>query len=113
MAWVKGLNFRNSAGFVTDAADDTYVIETSPGSGNGEAYPVTRNGVTFGYTTANSNVQVRDRNSGNNAKLAGMHFPAGESPVNKVRVDLTAAGQYNVRLAMGDPSYSRTGMKVE
>jgi hypothetical protein len=109
MAWTKGINFRQTSGYVTDAADDTYLLDD--GGDNGEDYPVTRNGVTFGYTSV-IGIQERDRNSSNNAKLAGFHFPSAEASEVTVRVDLTAAGTYNVRVAMGDPSYARTGMKA-
>lgn len=110
MAWTKGLNFRTTSGYVTDAADDTYILNN--GGAQGEQYPVTRNGVTFGYTSTLSVVQTRDRNSGNNAKLAGVHFTETEASAVTVRVDLPATGDYNVRVGAGDATYARTGMKI-
>src|SRR5262245_50094126 len=109
MAWTKGFNFRSTSGFVTDAADDTYVLTN--GSNQGEQYPTTRNSVTFGYTSLVT-LGDRDRNAGNNAKLAGIHFPDTEANETIFRVDLPATGNYRVRLAMGDPDNASTGQKV-
>lgn len=89
-----GFNFRDSSGFVTDGANETYAIS--------EDYPQTRNGITFGYT-ARPNLNTRDRNSGNDRRLAGCHFNAGG--VDSVfRVDLPSAGSWDIRLALGDAS---------
>lgn len=96
MSFTKGFNFRSTAGFVSDAADDTYVFVT-------DAYPVTRNGVTFGWTVTPS--EDRDRNSSIDARLAGIVFV---TPSNQAifRVDLPSAGNYAVRLAIGDASFA-------
>jgi hypothetical protein len=89
MAWDKGFDFRGTSGYVTDPANCTYVL--------GEAYPTTRNSVTFGWegTTAS----VADRDAGISAKLAGINFA---NPAKDFRVDLPAAGPYLVSLAVGD-----------
>ena len=107
MPWIKGLNFRATSGFVTDGGDETYVLDPNVEG----KYPITRNGVTFGYTDAIiSPAQVRDRNSGIDRRLAGVHFwdisGAGSYP-GLFRVDLPAAGQYKIGLAAGDASSSR------
>lgn len=87
-----GINFRATAGFVTDGAGETYCT--------GDAYPVTRGGWTFGWEDAG--VQTRDRNSTVDPRLAGMNFQATSG--KRFRIDLPAAGSYNVRVAAGDAS---------
>lgn len=90
-----GINFRNTSGYVTDSAGETYCITDS--------YPTTRGGITFGWETSETG-RGRDRNSGNDRRLAGINFwPNNNSPAdNTFRVDLPAPGTYPVRLAMGD-----------
>lgn len=90
MSWDKGFNFRASSGYVTDGANETYVLHT-------DAYPVTRNAVTFGWNTAP--IDSRDRNSANDRRLAGMNFTHNAIDF---QVDLPATGDYTIRLAMGD-----------
>lgn len=98
MPWDKGFNFRQSAGYVTDGANETYV----QGGGIGfDSYPTTRNGVTFGWEDTPSG--DRDRNNALDRRLAGMHYNTTGATV-RFRVDLPAAGDYSVRLAMGDAS---------
>jgi hypothetical protein len=95
LSWDKGFNFRQTSGFVTDGANETYVL-------SGDSYPATRNGVTFGWEDAPSG--DRDRNSGIDRRLAGMNFvsSAAGASAYRFRVDLPAAGDYAVRLAIGD-----------
>ena len=92
--WDKGFNFRATSGFVTDGTDETYVI--------GETYPITRNGVTFGWETGPTGVATRDRNSGNDRRLAGINFNDAVTTNEDFRVDLPATGDFLIRLAMGD-----------
>lgn len=101
MAWDKGFNFRETSGYVTDAAGDTYVIPA-------DTYPTTRNGVTFGWTVAATG--QRDRNSLLDPKVAGVAFGNG---VGTFRVDLPAAGTYSVRLAMGDQGSPQTASQIK
>lgn len=96
MTWDKGFNFRATSGYVTDGANETYVLS--------ETYPVPRNGVTFGWDATGS-LQVRDRNAGLDRRLAGCHF---DTLQRTFRVDVLAAGNYSVRLALGDPTNPQT-----
>lgn len=114
MAWTKGFNFRSSSGFVTDGTDETYVIGT--GVGPTDNYPTTRNSVTFGWTNTFGSVpQDRDRNSGIDRRLAGCHFwdAGGAAFPGLFRVDLTATGDYVIRLAAGDAYGARSTGFVE
>lgn len=94
MAWDKGWNFRGTVGFVTDGTNETYSI--------GAAYPETRNGVTFGWTVALTGSV--DRFAANDRRLAGISYKSNSDGLAQsvFRVDLPAAGQYSVRLSMGD-----------
>ncbi len=100
MSFDKGFNFRQTSGYVTDGATDTYVLPT-------DAYPVTRNGVTFGW---NAGVNSADRNASNDARLAGIHFNSGGG--YEFRVDLPATGDYVVHLGVGDDSGGGTGSQT-
>jgi hypothetical protein len=90
-AWDKGFNFRSTSAYVTDGANETYVI--------GDVYPTTRNGVTFGWVgavdwTANRSTSVDRRVAGVQGVwgLSGTYF----------RVDLPASGDFDLEVAMGD-----------
>ena len=100
MPWLKGFDFRLTAGFVTDPADCTYVLET-------DSYPTTRNGVTFGWEV--SPAGGRDRDSGSDPRLAGINQGNG---IGTFRVDLPAAGKHDISLAMGDLSNTQEGTQV-
>lgn len=108
----KGFNFRASSGYVTDLGNDTYVLLATDGS-SGDDYPTTRNGVTFGWTNrANSLSHCgRDRDSGLNAKLAGLHFTNGAGVDTRIfRIDMS--GSLKIRLAIGEPNFPYTGGDV-
>lgn len=91
MSWDKGFNFRGSAGYVTDGADETYVIAS-------DAYPTTRNGVTFGLE--DTFLFNLDRDATVDRRLAGM---LGDFAVGKrFRVDLLVSGNYAITVALGD-----------
>lgn len=98
-----GFDFRATAPFVADPANTTYVGAT--GAGAGEPYPVTRNGIAFGYTVQPGN--TRDRDSGLDPRLAGIHF-SDSATVVRFRVDLPAPGTYTIDLALGDPGGGAT-----
>lgn len=100
MAFDEGFNFRSTLGFVTDPTDTQFVDGTL-------TYPQTAGGVTFGWISI-SNVVTRDRNSGVDARLAGIHRTSGGPQV--FQVDLPATGQYEVRVAVGDANYPDTGI---
>jgi hypothetical protein len=104
-----GIAFRMTAGYVTDATDDTYSLNPTDGIG-GEAYPVTRGGITFGVVSRNySNPCGRDRST-TNSKTAGMMFDSGGG-TRDFQIDLT--GSQKIRLAIGDPSNSQTTTQVD
>lgn len=103
MSWIKGFDFRDTEPFVTSVAPNTYVI-------NGDTYPVTRNGVTFGDEVGGA-AQPRDRNAGINPSLAGCWFVDPPSLVT-FRVDLIDPGEYIINGAFGDASESRTNAIV-
>lgn len=87
MSWDKGFNFRGTSGFVTDTGNNTYVLN--------DAYPTTRNGVTFGWLTA---VTPLDRNAAGGERLAGINYGVS----NTFQIDLPSAGDYRLTLALGD-----------
>lgn len=91
-----GVNFRATAGYVTDGAGQTYCTADS--------YPVTRGGATFGWETAG--IDTRDRNNAIDVRLAGINFTGAGG--DSWRIDLTATGSYDIRLALGDASNAQT-----
>lgn len=106
MALPQGINFRNTVGFVTDGVnEDAEVTTASPD------YPfTTAQGNTVGWESTNfgSGLQTRNRDSGNDRRLAGSAFNNDSSNQLRFRVDLQAAGNHRVGLAAGDPNYSVT-----
>jgi len=94
-----GFNFRRTSAFVTDGADDTFVIRAI---GYNEQYPITRDGVTFGWTTQIDT--SRDRDATVDVRLAGVHF-SYSSVRRDFRVDLAGlngAGEYIITAGFGD-----------
>lgn len=89
--WFKGFNIRDNDTFVTDGPDETYSV--------GEPYPVTRNGVTFGWST-DVTASCFDRNAGADRRLAGCYLDS--NGIIYFRVDLPSPGVYRVGLASGD-----------
>jgi hypothetical protein len=111
MALPQGINFRKSVAYVTDGANDNF-----EGDENFNLTPP-----TYPRTTAQGNnvgwesgpgMSERDRNSGNNPKLAGYHGPSSQGDINDYRIDLPSAGTYRVRIAAGEAGYAN-GCKVE
>jgi hypothetical protein len=103
MAYPQGIAFRSTLAFVTDGTNDN--AELNPGSG--VTYPrTTAQGNTVGWEAVLSGIQVRNRNAGNDARLAGAHWSDSVGVVD-FRFDLPAAGNYNVRVAMGEANYAR------
>lgn len=96
MAWDKGFNFRATTNFVTDGANETYGLLD-------DIYPVTRNGVTFGWLTATDS---RDRNAGVDRRLAGINQRGNDAGINPAnfQIDLSATGAHTLTLAGGDYS---------
>lgn len=103
MALPQGIDFRSTAGYVTDPADHTYEI-LSTGVGN---YPrTTPQGNNVGWEAgSDASGYTRNRNSGVDARLAGRSAPTSGW---KYRIDLPSAGTYTVRFAAGDASYTAT-----
>lgn len=113
--WTKGLNFRATAGYCVDPADTTYAF-----CGDGgvyDAYPTTRNGLTFGWNDGAFNDCRRDRDSAVDCRLAGKNN-RNDSTTNSIgkanlRIDLPNAGTFDIRLALGDASFSQTNEYFE
>ena len=103
-SWQQGFDFRNTAGFVTDPAGDTYVLATT-------GYPTTINGVTFGWLQT-PQVQARDRNAQLDARLAGINFVNNGSPAT-FDVDLPSPGTYNLSVALGDAGYQQCWVQCQ
>jgi len=102
------VNFRLTAGYVTDDASETYSL------GGADTYPTTRNGVTFGLE-AGSNWEGRDQDNTNDRRLAGINFDnfGGGGAPQTFRVDLPAAGSYDLRLAVGSATFGGVSQYVE
>lgn len=107
MAWDKGWNFRATAAFVTDGADETYSLGSPD-----DDYPVTRNGVTFGWEDGPAD-DSRDRDATVDRRLAGINFHPNDGTQKRFRVDLPATGDYNIRLAIGDTGTGQGYQYVE
>src|SRR5574340_556060 len=104
MTWVKGFNFRGTAGAVVDGANETYSI--------GGVYPETRNGVTFGWTVAATD--VHDKVGSADRRLMGTINRVNSAGTQiTFRVDLPCPGAYIVRLALGDLSYIQSYQRVD
>jgi hypothetical protein len=101
MAFPQGVNFRDSAGFVTDGTNEDWEKGSNSGS---QTYPKTSaQGNTYG-TEGASTFSAVDRNSGVDRRLAGINYT---STIGTTwRIDLPSAGNYNVRFAAGDYSFS-------
>src|SRR3989304_1265269 len=100
MALPQGINFRATAGYVTDPTGTTYQTATTAN------YPFTTpQGNNVGWEAALVG-GTRDRSTTVNARLAGINYTAASATAKKYRFDLPAAGSYNVRVAMGDAGSS-------
>lgn len=96
-----GLNFRESSGYVTDPSGTTYALPQGVTN-----YPTTRGGLTFG-TLADFQFDARDRDSGNDARIAGMMFSGATG--QQYRIDLPdGAGDYDIWCALGDAAAAGT-----
>lgn len=89
----RGIAFRQTSGYVADAATDTYCL--------GETYPVTRNSIgPFGFTIFTG--QGRDRDNTLDVRLAGINFQTNLALQGLFQWDGLTAGVKNIRLALGD-----------
>ena len=98
-----GINFRDTSDYVTDGAGETYCLGHTE-----DEYPVTRGGLTFGWTTSGGLFAEGNRNSGVDARFAGINeFVHSQGPATAdFRVDLT--GNITLRIAAGDYQYANT-----
>lgn len=94
------INFRSSAAYVTDGANQTYCADD--GASN-YTYPQTRGGSTFGFTGSTVGIQFRDRNNAIDVRLAGIVFCTSPAQLT-FQWDLDAANAKNVHYGGGDPS---------
>ncbi len=100
----QGIDFRATDAFVTDPADHTSEIGTTAN------YPrTTPQGNVVGWELAPSG--TRNRDAAVDARIAGMHFRTDGSPAD-YRFDLPSAGDYRVRVAVGDAAFAQNS-KVE
>ena len=93
MAWSIGIDFRATAGYVSDPAGCTYCAA--------DVYPVTRGGATFGWDVAP--IQY-DQSTSIDHRLAGC--ASVSTPARTFRLDLPAPGDYILRAALGSYSFS-------
>ena len=107
MAWKQGINFRRTNTLVTDPADTTYEIGVTAN------YPrTTPQGNSVGYEVANS-TDSRNRNASFDPRIAGSHFTTNTTTANVYRIDLPSAGDYKIRVAMGDGAAGITQKHLE
>lgn len=97
-SFVAIINFRATAGYVTDGANQTYCLV--------EAFPTNRGGQTFGWT---SSISAADRSSAVDPRFAGINYVAGSSPF---RFTLPRTGVFSVNYAIGDDSFSQAASVV-
>lgn len=103
MALPQGVDFRSTALYVTDPTNYDYEIT------QGVDYPhTTVQGNNIGWELAGfgGGPQYRNRNSGNDPRLAGTMFYDDFSRQAQYRIDLPSAGLYSVGLAAGDAAYA-------
>lgn len=89
------VNFRDSEAFVTDGAGEVCASSFA-------VYPfdLSGSGIIGGWVN-DSGDKSRDRDSGVDRRLAGIHFDDTGGPTRYFRLDI-AAGTYELRLAVGD-----------
>lgn len=103
----QGINFRATAGLVTDGTDDYREISTTAN------YPATTSqGNTVGWETLAPS-GTRDRSTGVDSRLAGLHFIQNSIAARTYRFDLPFAGSYRIRLASGDATIAAQSSKIE
>jgi hypothetical protein len=104
MSWTHSFNFRRTVEHATDVGPiQTYVIsEPTP-----DLYPVTRNGVTFGFTTTSENTSGSNRGGASDPRTAGVHSNVTAFGTSVFKIDLPAAGQYIMKACIGEIVYDR------
>ena len=103
-----GFNFRGSEAYVTDLSPDVFIKAANDGSS-----PDYAASPGYGFT-GESSVFGTNRDSGINARLAGIMFIAGSSdPSNaEFRID-TGSGGFLARMAIGDAGNAHTNYRVQ
>lgn len=110
MAFPQGIPFRATTAYVTDSGDDSGEAPDGVFSYYTAAnYPrTTAQGNNCGWETVyGSDNDSRNRNTAG-GRLAGHQFVSGGRTEPRWRLDLPSAGDYNIRLAIGDYNYSGT-----
>ena len=95
------LNFRDTAGYVTDGTGETYALC------NEDVFSTTRAGFTFGRETGNLDTE-RDKESSIDRRLAGACQRVNNDTKVTFRITLPSTGDYDVTIAAGDYWNSRT-----
>lgn len=89
MAFPQGVDFRSTAGFVTDPANFTVDAGTT-------VYPTASpQGNNIGWVST-SGLSSRNRSASVDPRLAGMVF--GTNIASTFKIDLPSAGTYNIRI---------------
>lgn len=98
LAWdEKHINFRDTISYVTDGGGEVAILNDS------DTYP---SGVDsdIGWSTVNNGDMPRDRDSGADRRLAGVHQCGNDGDQNTFRLSGITPGEYNVTIALGDAS---------
>jgi hypothetical protein len=107
--WKVGHNFRSTSGYVTDGADEVYVLN--------EAGPITRSTSNGNSTTFNwSNwdwVTMLNSNDTVDRRLAGYVQKNNNGYPVTMTITLPSTGQYIVRLAVGGYLYGTSNAYVQ
>jgi hypothetical protein len=97
------IDFRDTSGYVSDPAGATYCL-----GGLADTYPITRGGVTFGWTDGTNFGASADRDNTNIPQLAGINYIQNTPGIlAPFRLDLTSLGgpgTYKIGAAFGDAS---------
>lgn len=105
MAYPQGIAFRSTSGYVTDTSPDdveTSTADTDFGNVSADSYPrTTPQGNTVGWELGVNQLITRNRNSAH-GRLGGKH----QGNDATFRLDLPSTGDYSIRVAAGESSYS-------
>ncbi len=91
-----GLNFRSTAGYVTDSGTNVYAVEADDTGGD-----ITRGGYTFSLDFGGA---MSDRSASVDSRLAGFAYRANTTgpALARVKIVLNGTGDKIIRLALGD-----------
>ncbi len=98
MPFDAGINFRSTAGFVTDGTNETHCTSA-------DFYPTVRGSFTFGWVAGVGHVDNRDRNAGIDRRLAGINFDSA-TQTDYLRVDFPAAFSQTGTWVTGDFTFN-------